>query len=153
VIKGWTEAMQLMVEGDKWEMCATPRERVTPCGSCCPSMRRRYIPSELGYGDSGSPPKIKGGDPLVFQMEIIKIKVRGRGGHGCRVRGSRGWWGVACCASLVYFGSERGKAVDFLFVLQGDKKPALKCDPTKAAAESGCRYAHPQTSRCLLRVA
>jgi len=53
VIKGWTEAMQLMVEGDKWEM---------------------YIPSELGYGDSGSPPKIQGGDVLVFQMEIIKIK-------------------------------------------------------------------------------
>jgi len=53
VIKGWTEAMQLMVEGDKWEM---------------------YIPSELGYGDSGSPPKIKGGDVLVFKMEIIKIK-------------------------------------------------------------------------------
>jgi len=53
VIKGWTEAMQLMVEGDKWEM---------------------YIPSELGYGDSGSPPKIGGGDTLVFTMEIIKIK-------------------------------------------------------------------------------
>ena len=33
-----------------------------------------YIPSELGYGDSGSPPKIKGGDVLVFQMEILKIK-------------------------------------------------------------------------------
>ena len=53
VIKGWTEAMQLMVEGDKWEM---------------------YIPSELGYGDSGSPPKIGGGDVLVFTMEIVKIK-------------------------------------------------------------------------------
>lgn len=52
VIKGWTEAMQLMVEGDKWEM---------------------YIPSELGYGDSGSPPKIGGGDVLIFKMEIIKI--------------------------------------------------------------------------------
>jgi len=52
VIKGWTEAMQLMVEGDKWEM---------------------YIPSDLAYGESGSPPKIPGGSALVFQMEIIKI--------------------------------------------------------------------------------
>ena len=43
----------MMVEGDKWEM---------------------YIPSELGYGDRGSPPKIGGGDALVFVMEIIKIK-------------------------------------------------------------------------------
>ncbi|KAL3913676.1 MAG: hypothetical protein SGARI_000535 [Bacillariaceae sp.] len=53
VIKGWTEAMQLMVAGDKWEM---------------------YIPSELGYGDNGSPPKIGGGDVLVFQMEILAIQ-------------------------------------------------------------------------------
>lgn len=53
VIAGWTEAMQLMVEGDKWEM---------------------YIPSELGYGDRGSPPKIGGGDALIFTMEIIKIQ-------------------------------------------------------------------------------
>mmetsp|Transcript_39828 Transcript_39828/g.104984 ORF Transcript_39828/g.104984 Transcript_39828/m.104984 type:complete len:239 (+) Transcript_39828:77-793(+) len=52
VIKGWTEAMQLMVEGDKWEM---------------------YIPSDLGYGDGGSGAKIKGGDVLIFRMEIIKI--------------------------------------------------------------------------------
>merc|ERR1711972_529165 len=53
VIKGWTEAMQLMVEGDKWEM---------------------YIPSELGYGDGGSGAKIKGGDVLIFRMEMLKIK-------------------------------------------------------------------------------
>jgi FKBP-type peptidyl-prolyl cis-trans isomerase FklB len=53
VIKGWTESMQLMVEGDKWEM---------------------YIPSELGYGAGGSPPKIPGGATLIFTMEIIKIK-------------------------------------------------------------------------------
>lgn len=53
VIKGWTEAMQLMVEGDKWEM---------------------YIPSELGYGDGGQGGKIKGGDVLIFRMEIVKIK-------------------------------------------------------------------------------
>ena len=53
VIKGWTEAMQLMVEGDKWEM---------------------YIPSDLAYGDRGSPPKIGGGETLIFQMEIIKVR-------------------------------------------------------------------------------
>merc|ERR1711988_1732018 len=52
VIKGWTEAMQLMVEGDKFEL---------------------YIPSELAYGESGSPPKIPGGSALIFRMEIIKI--------------------------------------------------------------------------------
>jgi FKBP-type peptidyl-prolyl cis-trans isomerase FklB len=52
VIKGWTEAMQMMVAGDKWEL---------------------YIPSELGYGDRGSPPKIQGGDVLIFQMEMLAI--------------------------------------------------------------------------------
>ena len=52
VIKGWTEAMQLMREGDKWEM---------------------YIPSELGYGEGGSGDKIKGGDVLIFRMEILKV--------------------------------------------------------------------------------
>merc|ERR1712227_1085406 len=65
VIKGWTEAMQLMVEGDKWEM---------------------YIPSELGYGDSGSPPKIGGGDVLVFTMEIIKIKGDKKPASKCDVK-------------------------------------------------------------------
>eukprot|EP00929_Paragymnodinium_shiwhaense_P115736 TRINITY_DN847_c1_g1_i1.p1 TRINITY_DN847_c1_g1~~TRINITY_DN847_c1_g1_i1.p1 ORF type:complete len:332 (-),score=107.76 TRINITY_DN847_c1_g1_i1:85-1080(-) len=53
VIKGWTEAMQLMVEGDKWEM---------------------YIPSDLAYGPSGRPPKIPAAAALIFTMEIIKIK-------------------------------------------------------------------------------
>ena len=53
VIKGWTEAMQLMVEGDKWEL---------------------YIPSELAYGDNGRPPRIQGGDCLIFTIEMVKIK-------------------------------------------------------------------------------
>uniref|UniRef100_A0A7S2RC24 peptidylprolyl isomerase n=1 Tax=Eucampia antarctica TaxID=49252 RepID=A0A7S2RC24_9STRA len=52
VIKGWTEAMQMMVAGDKWEL---------------------YIPSDLAYGDNGSPPKIGGGDALIFQMEIVEV--------------------------------------------------------------------------------
>ena len=41
------EAMQLMVEGDKWEM---------------------YLPAGLAYGDSGRVPGC-----LVFTMEILKI--------------------------------------------------------------------------------
>ena len=53
VIAGWTEAMQLMVEGDKWEL---------------------YIPSELAYGERGSPPKIPGDSALVFTIEMIEIQ-------------------------------------------------------------------------------
>jgi hypothetical protein len=45
--------MQLMVEGDKWEL---------------------YIPSELAYGASGSPPKIPGESALVFTIEMIEIQ-------------------------------------------------------------------------------
>ena len=52
---GWTEAMQLMVEGDQWEL---------------------YLPSEMGYGDSGQGGDIGPGDVLVFTIEIIKVKNR-----------------------------------------------------------------------------
>merc|ERR1712196_733249 len=64
VIKGWTEAMQLMVEGDKWEM---------------------YIPSDLGYGDGGSGAKIKGGDVLIFRMEIVKINGEKKPADRCNI--------------------------------------------------------------------
>jgi FKBP-type peptidyl-prolyl cis-trans isomerase FklB len=53
VIKGWTEAMQLMKEGGKWEL---------------------YIPSELAYGDSGAGSLIPGGAVLVFELELLKVK-------------------------------------------------------------------------------
>eukprot|EP00581_Thalassiosira_minuscula_P008562 CAMPEP_0183703436 /NCGR_PEP_ID=MMETSP0737-20130205/1181_1 /TAXON_ID=385413 /ORGANISM="Thalassiosira miniscula, Strain CCMP1093" /LENGTH=159 /DNA_ID=CAMNT_0025930191 /DNA_START=103 /DNA_END=582 /DNA_ORIENTATION=- len=53
VIKGWTEAMQLMKEGAKWEL---------------------YIPSELGYGDRGAGGSIPGGAVLVFTLELLKVK-------------------------------------------------------------------------------
>lgn len=53
VIPGWTEAMQLMVEGDKLKL---------------------YIPSEMAYGERGSPPKIGPNAALVFVIEIVKIK-------------------------------------------------------------------------------
>merc|ERR1712244_186401 len=69
VIKGWTEAMQLMVEGDKWEM---------------------YIPSELGYGDRGSPPKIQGGDVLIFRMELLKMKGEKKPADKCDIESLEG---------------------------------------------------------------
>lgn len=53
VIKGWTEAMQLMKEGGKWEL---------------------YIPSELAYGDSGAGGLIPGGAVLIFELELLKVK-------------------------------------------------------------------------------
>ena len=53
--RGWTEAMQLMKEGAKWEL---------------------YIPSELGYGDRGAGGAIPGGAVLVFTLELLKVKGR-----------------------------------------------------------------------------
>lgn len=53
VIKGWTEAMQIMKEGAKWEL---------------------FIPSELGYGERGAGSLIPGGAPLHFVMEMIQVK-------------------------------------------------------------------------------
>ena len=52
VIDGWTEGLQLMTEG---------------------SYYRFVIPSDLGYGDTGSPPKIPGGATLVFDVYLIEI--------------------------------------------------------------------------------
>ena len=57
VIKGWTEAMQLMVEGDKWKL---------------------YIPYDLAYGEQGSPPRIPAYSPLVFEIEIHKVNGKGK---------------------------------------------------------------------------
>merc|ERR1719327_2107683 len=54
VIKGWTEALQLMDEGAKWEL---------------------YIPSELGYGDRGAGASIPGGAVLIFTLELLEIKL------------------------------------------------------------------------------
>ena len=51
VIKGWTEALQLMKEGDEWEL---------------------YIPSNLAYGPQG-PPSIGPNSTLIFYIQLIKI--------------------------------------------------------------------------------
>ncbi|MBI9090457.1 MAG: FKBP-type peptidyl-prolyl cis-trans isomerase [Desulfobacterium sp.] len=53
VIKGWTEALQLMAEGSKYEL---------------------YIPSELAYGAAGSGSSIEPYSTLIFTVELIAVQ-------------------------------------------------------------------------------
>jgi len=53
VIKGWTEALQLMKVGDKWEL---------------------YVPSDLAYGASQRSELIQPNSTLVFDLELLAIK-------------------------------------------------------------------------------
>ena len=41
---------------------------------CEGEKRKLVIPSDMGYGASGSPPKIPGGATLVFEVELLKIE-------------------------------------------------------------------------------
>jgi FKBP-type peptidyl-prolyl cis-trans isomerase FklB len=52
VIRGWTEALQLMPVGSKW---------------------RLFVPSDLAYGDQQMGPDIKPGSTLIFDVELLDI--------------------------------------------------------------------------------
>ncbi|MCU7845239.1 MAG: FKBP-type peptidyl-prolyl cis-trans isomerase [Candidatus Thiodiazotropha sp. (ex Monitilora ramsayi)] len=53
VIKGWTEALQLMKQGDRWQL---------------------FIPPDLAYREKGAPPRIPPHSTLIFDVELISIE-------------------------------------------------------------------------------
>jgi FKBP-type peptidyl-prolyl cis-trans isomerase FklB len=53
VVRGWTEALQMMKIGSKWEI---------------------YLPSSLAYGDKGYGPTVEPGSTLVFEMELTGVE-------------------------------------------------------------------------------
>lgn len=53
VIKGWTEALQLMPVGSKWQL---------------------FVPADLAYGDRGAGADIGPGSTLIFEVELVSIQ-------------------------------------------------------------------------------
>jgi FKBP-type peptidyl-prolyl cis-trans isomerase FklB len=53
IIKGWTEALELMKPGAKWEI---------------------YVPSDLAYGEPGRQPTIGPNSTLIFEIELLSVK-------------------------------------------------------------------------------
>jgi FKBP-type peptidyl-prolyl cis-trans isomerase len=55
VIKGWTEALQLMPVGSKWQL---------------------FVPSDLAYGTRGAGSNIGPNSTLIFEVELLSIQAK-----------------------------------------------------------------------------
>lgn len=86
VIKGWTEALMRMREGDKWvserderqtdrrdERLRAPHRLHVLCISCV-CCQEVWIPSHLAYGSRGAGGQIKADAALKFRIELITVQ-------------------------------------------------------------------------------
>ena len=55
MIKGWTEALQLMPVGSKWQL---------------------FVPPDLAYGQRGAGADIGPNSTLIFDVELISIQAK-----------------------------------------------------------------------------
>jgi len=53
IIRGWSEALQMMKPGDKWQV---------------------VVPSDLGYGDHGAGREVPPNATLIYEMELLSIE-------------------------------------------------------------------------------
>jgi len=53
VIRGWSEALQMMRVGSKWQL---------------------FVPPQLAYGPQGAPPAIGPNETLIFEMELLAVQ-------------------------------------------------------------------------------
>ena len=124
VVAGWTEALQLMRPGDRWEL---------------------VLPAKLAYGERGAGGgRIPGGAALVFDLELLEVK---EGGGGIidllstPLIGGMPAWSLILMVVYVAFrlgafgGGGGGKSVAASHILIKGDNASQRCDELKSELE------------------